>query len=118
MHHQFLKISLKRTFSTNVNVPGTYSQSAKSIVNSILHGSKDDSWEAQNLNETYSKLLSRGKSIHELVFHNVKPESMDDYSSLIKDVYTELSNDSQVPCKLFGSWKTEIGELDQAGIHH
>jgi hypothetical protein len=82
-----------------------------------LHGSKDDTWETQNLTDTYSKLLSRGKSIHELVIHNVKPEAMDDYSGLIKEVYSDLSNDASVPCKLFGSWKTEIGELDQAGIY-
>jgi 5-deoxy-D-glucuronate isomerase len=92
-----------------------YSSKAKSIVNSILHGSKD-SWEAQNLNETYSKILSRGKSIHELVIHNVKPEAMDDYSSLVKEVYPKISKDSAIPARLFGSWKTEIGELDQACI--
>jgi hypothetical protein len=84
-------------------------------VNSILHGSKD-TWEAQNLNETYSKVLSRGKSIHELVIHNVKPEAMDDYCSLIQESYPKVSKDGEIPAKLFGSWKTEIGELDQACI--
>ncbi len=90
----------------------TVSSSAKNIVNSFLHGSDVN---GTVLNETYSKLLSRGKSIHELVIHNVEPKSMDDYESLVKEFYPKLSNDNTIACKLFGSFKTEIGDVDQAG---
>lgn len=41
---------------------------------------------------------------------------MDDYKELIRETYSTLSADTQIPAKLFGSFTTEIGELDQAGI--
>lgn len=96
---------IKRTFSQNII--------AKGIVNSILHGS---SGIPGNFNDTYSKLLSRGKSVHELSIHNVKPEAIDEYKDVIKSLNSRISADPKIPARLFGSFITEIGELDQAGV--
>ncbi|KAJ3253804.1 hypothetical protein HK103_005291 [Boothiomyces macroporosus] len=65
--------------------------SAKNIVNTILHGNV----KAEDLNETYSKLLARGKSIHELAIHNVKPEAMSDYIAAMKEFQPKLGVDGQ-----------------------
>ncbi|KAL2918781.1 hypothetical protein HK105_201615 [Polyrhizophydium stewartii] len=88
----------------------------KSLVSSILRGSGHDSDEHEELHVTYSKLMARGKYVHELQVHNVKPEAMDDYIALTKENYPRVANDSEFHVKLFGSWVTEIGDLDQA-IH-
>lgn len=88
----------------------TVKSKATNLVNSILHGSNEP------FNDSFSKHLTRGKGklIHELCIHDVKPEAMDDYKSLTKSLYNQISKDSAVPCELFGSFTTEIGELDQA----
>lgn len=101
-------------FSAIRNCKRAYSQKSdgvKGIVNSILHGAASK----ESFNDTYSKLLSRGKSIHELSIHNIKPEAMDDYKGLIANAYSKISADPKIPARLFGSFTTEIGELDQAG---
>lgn len=102
---------IKRAYSQKKSVADT---GVKGIVNTILHGS---SGMPGNFNETYSKLLSRGKSVHELSIHNVKPEAMDDYKGLIRSTYARISADPTIPARLFGSFTTEIGELDQAGSY-
>ncbi|KAI8928382.1 hypothetical protein BC831DRAFT_397567 [Entophlyctis helioformis] len=91
--------------------------SAKSIVNSILRGSTaPDGSKAEELHTTYSKLMARGKYVHELQVHNVKPEAMEDYTGLVREHYSRIANDPQFLVKLFGSWTVEIGDVDQA-IH-
>ncbi|KAJ3273642.1 hypothetical protein HDV01_004251 [Terramyces sp. JEL0728] len=85
------------------------SLSAKDIVNTILHGNL----KAEDLNETYSKLLANGRSIHEMTIHNVKPEAMSDYIGTMKEFHPQLVSDQR---KLFGVWENTVGELDQA-IH-
>ena len=106
-----VSVIIKRAFSQKKSSPDT---GVKGIVNTILHGS---SGMPGTYNETYSKLLSRGKSVHELSIHNVKPEAMDDYKGLIRSSYAKISADSKIPARLFGSFTTEIGELDQAGFY-
>lgn len=106
-----MSVIIKRAFSQKKSSPDT---GVKGIVNTILHGS---SGMPGTYNETYSKLLSRGKSVHELSIHNVKPEAMDDYKGLIRSSYAKISADPKIPARLFGSFTTEIGELDQAGFY-
>jgi hypothetical protein len=106
-------MSLVRFFSSQKN-SAAKENSVKNIMNSFLHGSNEFP-PIEQFKDTYSKHLSRGKSVHELSIHNVKPEALEDYKSLIRRVYSKISEDPAVPARLFGSFNTEIGELDQAG---
>ncbi|KAI9015188.1 hypothetical protein BC832DRAFT_547657 [Gaertneriomyces semiglobifer] len=90
----------------------TATSKAKAIVSSILHGSEKAKSEAEA--QTHSKILARGKFAHELQIHNVKPEAMSDYIQLLKANYPRISEQPQFQARLFGSWSTEFGELDQA----
>ncbi|KAJ2994912.1 hypothetical protein HDV02_001188 [Globomyces sp. JEL0801] len=95
-----------RAFSIKPSV----TQSAKDIVNSILHGNV----KAEDLNASYNKFMAKKDSINELVIHDVKPEAFDDYTELIQEHYKRIALDPSFPCKLFGSWETQVGQLDQA----
>jgi hypothetical protein len=72
---------------------------------------------------THSKLLQRGKFVHEkqsilfantLVAHRVKPEAWLDYTALVTQEYARINADPRFNGKLFGSWETETGDLDTA----
>ncbi|KAJ3369350.1 hypothetical protein HDU91_007318 [Kappamyces sp. JEL0680] len=89
----------KRAFSTKPEATGV-----KGIVNSILHGSPAA---AQAYSDSYTNYLFRGKSVHEMSIHNVKPEAMEDYKALIKSAHTKISADPSIPARLFGSFTTE-----------
>ncbi|KAL1922633.1 uncharacterized protein VTP21DRAFT_10172 [Calcarisporiella thermophila] len=82
---------------------------ASGIINSILHGSKQAKDEDH---QTYSKLLARGKYVHELQKHCVKPERVDDYIALISEYFPRIANDPENQIHLTGSWQTQIGDLD------
>ncbi|KAJ3251274.1 hypothetical protein HDU77_006005, partial [Chytriomyces hyalinus] len=86
----------------------------KSILGSLLHGhSAEDELELAYFDGSQSKAAARGKYVHELLVHNVKPEAYDDYQALVADYFPRLSNDPEYKMKLFGSWSTEIGKVDQ-----
>ncbi|KAJ1967241.1 hypothetical protein IWQ62_001980 [Dispira parvispora] len=82
---------------------------ASSLVNSILHGSPKARKDAQ---ETFSRLLARGKYVHELCEHNVKPDCVDEYAAVISEFYPRLVADLSPKVKLCGSWLTDVGKLD------
>ncbi|CAG8605473.1 3161_t:CDS:10 [Ambispora leptoticha] len=82
---------------------------ASAIVQSILHGSVRAKEEER---QTHSKLVARGKYVHELVKHKIKPEYVDDYIALISEHYPRIANDPANQLHLSGSWQTEVGDLD------
>ncbi|KAI8849613.1 hypothetical protein BC829DRAFT_369222 [Chytridium lagenaria] len=94
----------------------TTASKAKQLVNSFLHGSPSalDEHAELEANTTHSKLLARGKYVHKLQTHNVKPEAWDDYVGLVSEHYARISENPDFKVRLYGSWKTEIGPLDQA----
>ncbi|KAH6559726.1 hypothetical protein BASA50_004980 [Batrachochytrium salamandrivorans] len=97
--------------------PSASPTTVKSVFSSILRGAPAEKGGViEELSVTYSKLMARGKYVHELQVHNVKPEAIEDYTALICEHYPRISKDQGIEVKLFGSWTTEIGELDQA-IH-
>ncbi|KAG0245803.1 hypothetical protein BGX31_006095 [Mortierella sp. GBA43] len=83
------------------------------IVNSILHGS--GSLTKVMSQESWGVSLARGKYIHELQKHRIRPERFDDYVQLVSEAFPRMVKESNNRLRLTGSWLTEIGELDTAG---
>ncbi|KAJ3026491.1 UNVERIFIED_CONTAM: hypothetical protein HDU68_005569 [Siphonaria sp. JEL0065] len=101
--------------SVAANLNDVKTTTKKTLLGSLLRGDADDD---ASLNETHfedsqSKVASRGKYVHEMMIHNVKPDAWDEYVALIADYYPKISADPNYKMKLFGSWHTEIGKLDQ-----
>ncbi|KAF9905894.1 hypothetical protein EC991_001221 [Linnemannia zychae] len=83
------------------------------IVNSILHGSGNlPKIQSQ---ESWGVSLARGKYVHELQRHRIRPERFDDYVQLVSEAFPRIVKESNNKIRLTGSWLTEIGELDTAG---
>ncbi|KAJ2262108.1 hypothetical protein EV176_006497, partial [Coemansia sp. RSA 451] len=62
----------------------TLPQKASHIVRSILHGSEQV---RQETKYTLSKVLARGKYVHELATHSVKPGCMEEYKAVVGELY-------------------------------
>ncbi|KAJ6264089.1 LOW QUALITY PROTEIN: hypothetical protein Dda_0230 [Drechslerella dactyloides] len=82
------------------------------VLAKLLHGSSEAQQDTFQIQESFSKVLARGKYVHELVFHRVKPDAIEDYVELIGNEYPRIANDEKSGVKLVGSWYTEIGEGD------
>ncbi|KAJ2773724.1 hypothetical protein IWQ56_000875 [Coemansia nantahalensis] len=89
----------------------TLPQKASRIVRSILHGSEQV---RQETRDTLSKVLARGKYVHEMSTHRVKPGRMDEYKAAVAELYPQIVRNHSPSVKLVGSWETDIGDLDTA----
>ena len=61
-------------------------------------------------------MLARGKYVHSIVFHEVKPDKVDEYVKLVGDFYPKVAQDPENEVHLVGSWRTEVGECDTFGM--
>ncbi|CAG8570593.1 10829_t:CDS:2 [Paraglomus occultum] len=98
------KSGIKRLFSSSSS-SNEQSESTASIITKVLRG--DDSVE-----DTYSKLLARGKYVHEMQKHRVKPEYVEDYIKLVSIHFPRIAKNPENAVHLCGSWQADIGELD------
>ncbi|KAG0048829.1 hypothetical protein BGZ83_006269 [Gryganskiella cystojenkinii] len=83
------------------------------LVNSILHGAGGSLPKMQS-QESWGVSLARGKYVHELQRHHIRPERFDDYVKLVSEAFPRMVKESNNKIRLTGSWLTEIGELDTA----
>ncbi|KAG0743254.1 hypothetical protein G6F57_004831 [Rhizopus arrhizus] len=82
---------------------------ANEIIEAVLYGSKKTREEE---NQTHSKVLARGKYVHELQTHHVKPDKVDEYVELVSKYMPKIANDPANHVHLCGSWSVEIGQQD------
>jgi hypothetical protein len=68
------------------------------------------------MERSFSQVLARGKYVHSIVFHDVKPEMVDDYVELVGNWYPRMANDPEKKVHLVGSWRTEVGDCETFGI--
>lgn len=87
------------------------------IVKSILYGSEKGQREEAEMEQSYSTVLARGKYVHAIEFHHVKPDKHAEYVELVGNTYPEVAADRANNCHLVGSWKTEIGDGDTFGLY-
>ncbi|KAI8067445.1 hypothetical protein BDF21DRAFT_345643 [Thamnidium elegans] len=82
---------------------------ANEIIEAVLYGSKKIKEEER---QTHSKVLARGKYVHELQIHKVKPDKVDEYIELTSKHLPKIANDPTNDVNLCGSWSIDIGEQD------
>ncbi|KAI0275143.1 NIPSNAP-domain-containing protein [Gloeopeniophorella convolvens] len=81
-------------------------------VQSILHGSPEAK-EAGDLEvQQHSRLIARGKYLHGIEIHRVKPDSVEEYKKAAEQYYTGLRDDPSLRVKLSGSFEGVVGEQD------
>jgi hypothetical protein len=70
----------------------------------------------QEMNNSFSQVLARGKYVHSIVFHEVKPDKVDEYVDLVGGWYPRMAGMPENKVHLVGSWRTEVGDCDTFGI--
>lgn len=84
--------------------------SGQGLLSSLLHGS--DKARQEGLTQSHSTSVSRGKYVHEIIRHEVKPEFVEQYKAALSKFYPKLAADPQYALRLVGSWEVHVGDLD------
>lgn len=83
----------------------------------LIYGTKEGREMEAQIEASFSQVLARGKYVHSIVFHQVKPDKVDEYVKLVGDFYPKMANDPANKVHLVGSWRTEVGDCDTFGTY-
>ena len=84
-------------------------------LSSFIYGSKEDQHHEKDMERSFSQVLARGKYVHSIVFHDVKPDKVDEYVDLIGQWYPRMAGKEDNRVHLVGSWRTQVGDNDTFG---
>lgn len=82
----------------------------------LIYGTKEGRELEAQLEASFSQVLARGKYVHSIVFHQVKPDKVDEYVKLVGHWYPKMANLPDNKVHLVGSWRTEVGDCDTFGM--
>lgn len=86
-----------------------------SLINRVVYGTKEGRELDAQLEASFSAVLARGKYVHSIVFHEVKPDKVDEYIELVGNWYPRMASIEENKVHLVGSWRTEVGDCDTFG---
>jgi hypothetical protein len=69
----------------------------------------------KQLQQSFSEVVARGKYMHSIVFHEVKPDKVEEYMDLVGKWYPKVAANERNKVHLVGSWRTEVGDCDTFG---
>ncbi|KAF9270702.1 NIPSNAP-domain-containing protein [Marasmius fiardii PR-910] len=81
-------------------------------VQSLLHGSPEAKKAGEAEIIQHSRLVGRGKYVHEFEIHRVRPDKRKEYKEAAERYYMGMVKDARMHVKLTGSWQTQVGERD------
>jgi hypothetical protein len=81
----------------------------------LIYGTKEGREMEAQMEASFSQVLARGKYVHSIVFHEVKPDKVDEYIQLTGEFYPKMANTPENKVHLVGSWRTEVGDCDTFG---
>ncbi|KAF8971738.1 NIPSNAP-domain-containing protein [Flammula alnicola] len=79
---------------------------------SLLHGSPEAKQAGDLDIQQHSRLVGRGKYIHDFEMHRAKPDKIDEYKKAAERYYKGIQEDPQLHVKLTGNWETLVGDQD------
>ncbi|KAK0528256.1 hypothetical protein OC834_002399, partial [Tilletia horrida] len=85
-------------------------ESRQGLLSSLLHGS--DKAKKEGLTMSHSSAVSRGKHVHEIIRHEVKPDCTAAYKAVLAEYYPKIAADERFALRHVGSWEVFIGDLD------
>ena len=92
------------------------SSKRKGALANLIYGTKEGQQMDQEIEKSFSQVLARGKYVHSIVFHQVKPDRVDEYIDLVGKWYPRMANIEENHVHLVGSWRTEVGDCDTFGM--
>lgn len=104
--------SLSSTFATDAREQEGKKPSALS---SLIYGTPEGRELDKDIERSFSQVLARGKYVHSIVFHDVKPDKVEEYTELVGSWYPRMASMPDNKVHLVGSWRTEVGDCDTFG---
>lgn len=81
----------------------------------LIYGTAEGRNLDREMERSFSQVLARGKYVHSIVFHEVKPDKVDEYVKLVGEWYPKMASLPENKVHLVGSWRTEVGDCDTFG---
>jgi hypothetical protein len=81
----------------------------------LIYGTPEGRQLDRELERSFSQVLARGKYVHSIVFHDVKPDCVDEYVDLVGSWYPKVASMPEMKVNLVGSWRSEVGDCDTFG---
>ena len=88
----------------------------KGALSSLIYGTHEGQQMDQEIEKSFSQVLARGKYVHSIVLHTVKPDKVDEYIDLVGGWYPKVASIKELHVHLVGSWRTEVGDCDTFGM--
>lgn len=107
-------LSIKQTGEQRQAEQDTTTRRGGKLTN-LIYGTPEGQQMDQEMERSFSQLLARGKYVHSIVFHDVKPDKVDEYVKTVGDWYPKVASNPENKVNLVGSWRTEIGDCDTFG---
>lgn len=79
---------------------------------SLIYGTKEGQQLDRDIERSFSEVLARGKYVHSIVFHQVKPDKVNEYVDLVGEWYPKMASKEENRVNLVGSWRTQVGDND------
>lgn len=86
--------------------------SKRGPLSSLIYGTKEGQHFDKDIERSFSQVLARGKYVHSIVFHEVKPDKVDEYVDLVGKWYPRMASMEENRVNLVGSWRTQVGDND------
>ncbi|KAH8691004.1 hypothetical protein GQ44DRAFT_667283 [Phaeosphaeriaceae sp. PMI808] len=81
-------------------------------LSSLIYGTPEGRELDKDIERSFSQVLARGKYVHSIVVHDVKPDKVDEYADLVGNWYTKMASIPENKVHLVGSWRTEVGDCN------
>ena len=89
----------------------------KGPLSSLIYGTQEGKDLDRDIERSFSQVLARGKYVHSIVFHEVKPDKVDEYVEHVGSWYPKIAQMPENKVHLVGSWRTEVGDCDTFGLY-
>jgi len=84
----------------------------KGPFSNLIYGTPEGRQMDKEIERSFSQVLARGKYVHSIVFHSVKPKKVDEYVELVGSWYPRMAKMEENKVNLVGSWRTEVGDCE------
>jgi hypothetical protein len=91
--------------------------SKRGPLSSLIYGTKEGQQLDKDIEKSFSQVLARGKYVHSIVFHTVKPDKVNEYVDLVGKWYPKMAGTEENRVNLVGSWRTQVGDNDTFGTY-
>ena len=107
--------SLSTAKGRTADVEAKETQRKSGPLTNLIYGTKEGREMDAQIEASFSQVLARGKYMHSIIFHEVKPDHVEEYVDLVGKWFPRMASMPENKVHLVGSWRTEVGDCDTFG---